>query len=116
MGNHSTDDSMDLLVIDLNETINNAVAERVNKVIDIDQSQFQRFVKERFQEWTKSVNKTITKNQLPLFHQPPLKSPTKDAQKVVSLKSNCALFSHLYIACQTCEGNTDEFFCHENQP
>lgn len=45
-----------------------------------------------------------------------MKSHAKATQKVVALKSDCGLFSHLYIACQTREGNLDEFFCHENQP
>ena len=31
------------------------------------------------------------------------------------LKSDCALFSRLYIACQTRDGDLDEFFEHENQ-
>ena len=31
------------------------------------------------------------------------------------LKSDCALFSRLYIVCQTREGDLDEFFEHKNQ-
>ena len=37
-------------------------------------------------------------------------------QKVASLKSDCNLFSHLYIASKFREGNLEDFFSHENQP
>ena len=33
----------------------------------------------------------------------------------MSLKSDCSLFSRLYIASQVCNGDLDEFFKHENQ-
>jgi len=35
---------------------------------------------------------------------------------LASLKSDCALFSRLYIACQTRDGDLDSFFQYENQP
>ena len=31
------------------------------------------------------------------------------------MKRDCSLFSRLYIACQTRDGNLDDFFKHENQ-
>ena len=33
-----------------------------------------------------------------------------------SLKSDCQLFSRLYIACQLRDGDLQHFFAHENQP
>ena len=33
---------------------------------------------------------------------------------ITSLKSDCALFSKLYIACQTRDGDLDNFFKHKN--
>ena len=35
--------------------------------------------------------------------------------QVASLKNECNLFSHLYIASRFHEGNLDDFFAHENQ-
>ena len=32
------------------------------------------------------------------------------------MKEDCSLFGRLYIACQTRDGNLDEFFSYENQP
>ncbi len=40
---------------------------------------------------------------------------SKDKQKITEPKSDCALFSRLYIARQTREGDIQEFFNHENQ-
>ena len=54
-------------------------------------------------------------NKLPLFKSPRQKEPSKDKQQISSLKSDCALFSRLFISCQTREGDLDDFFSHENQ-
>ncbi|KAK3737278.1 hypothetical protein QZH41_007347 [Actinostola sp. cb2023] len=40
---------------------------------------------------------------------------SKTKQQLSSVKSDCSLFSRLYISCQTRDGNLDEFFKHENQ-
>ena len=32
------------------------------------------------------------------------------------MKNDCSLFSRLYIACQSSDGNLHDFFCHEKQP
>ena len=37
-------------------------------------------------------------------------------QKIASLKTDCNLFSHLYIASKFLDGDIDDFFCHENHP
>ncbi len=44
------------------------------------------------------------------------KVPTKSKQQASSLKSDCNLFSHLYIASQYRDGDLDDFFSHENHP
>lgn len=44
------------------------------------------------------------------------KVPSKDKEKIGILKEDCALFSRLYIACQSRDGDLEEFFKFENQP
>lgn len=44
-----------------------------------------------------------------------MKHLSKQKLKIASLKSDCALFSRLYVACQTRDGDLDKFFIHENQ-
>ena len=50
------------------------------------------------------ISDPISQNQLPLFSRPPSRVPSTAKQTVSSLKSDCALFSQLFIA----------FFKHEN--
>ena len=116
MGNPFEEDSTDLLVLDSKEIMDDTVVKTVKEVITIGQSQYNAFVKERFQERTKPVTEAIKKNKLPLFREQPQKGTTKDKQKVAALKNDCALFSRLYIACQSRDGNLEEFFKYENQP
>lgn len=116
MGNPFQEDSTDLLVLDSKEIMDETVVKAVREVVSIGQDQYKAFVKERFQERTKPITEAIKKSKLPLLKQQPQKNPTKDKQKVAALKNDCALFSRLYIACQSRDGNLEEFFKHENQP
>ena len=106
-GNPFEEDSKDLLVLDTKDIMGDGVVKTVQNVMNIGQKQYDTFVKERFQDRTKSVTETTKKNRLPLFREPLEKTPKKEAQRVASLKSDCALFSRLYIACQ---GRTQTFF------
>ena len=116
MGNPFEEDSKDLLVLDTKDIMGDGVVQTVQNVVIIGQKQYDTFVKERFEDRTKPVTETIKKNKLPLLHEPLERTPTKEAQRVASLKSDCALFSRLYIACQSRDGNLEQFFTHENQP
>ena len=42
--------------------------------------------------------------------------PKSNKSQVSLLKKDCALFSRLYIACQSRDGDLIDFFKHENQP
>ena len=44
-----------------------------------------------------------------------MKCPSKQKMQIASLKSGCALFSRLYVACQTRYGDLNTFFTYENQ-
>ena len=115
MGNRFQEDSTDLLVLDSKEIMDETVDKAVREVASIGQDQYKALVKEGFRERTKPITEAIKTNKLPLFKQQPQKNPTKDKQKVAALKNDCALFSRLYIACQSRDGNLEEFFKHENQ-
>ena len=62
------------------------------------------------------MTSVISKNKLPLFKSPLEQKSDKKKVQVAALKNDCALFSRLYIACQSREGNLQEFFKHENHP
>ena len=65
--------------------------------------------------WRTVLSETIPSNSLPVFNKPGV-DKHKGAGKLPGLKNDRALFSRLYIASQTREGDVDEFFRHENQP
>ena len=71
-------------------------------------------MEDRLEKCLLAVTYSISKNDLLLFGSPqPSKSKTK--QQITALKNDCNLFALLYIACQTRDGNLEEFFKHENQ-
>ena len=116
MGNPFTEESGDLLVLDTKDLADSSVLKTVEEAEALGREQFETFVKERLsEERTKSVHDPIKKNKLSLFRSPRQKEPSKVKQQISSLKSDCELFSRLFIACQTREGGLDEFFEHENQ-
>ena len=48
------------------------------------------------------------------FSRPPAKMQSKQKNQLAALKSDCGLFSGLYISCQTRHGDLYELFSHEN--
>jgi len=57
-----------------------------------------------------------SKNKLSLFGSPVENNPRKQDAQAAVLKDDCGLFSRLFIACPSREGNMPEFFKHENHP
>ena len=53
--------------------------------------------------------------KFPLFSHPPVREKSRSKHQLLSLKSDCSLFSSLYISRQRRDGYLDEFFSHENQ-
>ncbi len=74
--------------------------------------QYETFVAERLQDQSTLIPEPIKKNKLLLFSRPPLAKKSSASLKV---SNDVSLFSRLYIACQSRDGNLDEFFHHENQ-
>ena len=92
------------------------VVKSVRTVEELGQKQFQEFCTTRLDERKISLFDVIKRNKIQLFSSPPApKETTKDKMKIASLKSNCSLFSRLYISCQVREGDLESFFTHENQ-
>ena len=75
-----------------------------------------KYVKEVIEERNLSIHETIKKNALPLFKRQTPKPKAKSKQQVTALRSDCNLFSRLYIATQHRSGDLEDFFMHENQP
>ena len=114
MGNPFCEDSADLLVLDTKEIVPKCVVEAVSEAKIKGQSMYDNYVEERLNKRSKPITDTIQRCNLPLFGTPEKRTSRKTGNQVADLKSDCRLFSRLYIACQAREGNLEEFFKHEN--
>ena len=115
MGNPFCETSPDLLVLDTRDVADALVANMVHKIAALGQDQYESYVKERLVSKTKAITDPLKRNSLPLFSRPPVKQKSTKQMQVSTLKSNCSLFSRLYIASQIRSGDLDDFFQHENQ-
>ena len=115
LGNPFEEDTEDLLVLHSKEIAGSSAVETVRKVLKIGEQQFRAFSEERLIKRTKSIWDPIRRNKFKVFVHSAEKIAGKKRQQVISLKSDIALFSRLYISCQTRGGNLEEFFKHENQ-
>ena len=113
MGNPFLEESNDLLVLDTTY-IMESVAGTVRKVETIGQVQYSKFVDERLSKCVTPVSDPLPNNKLPLFSRPAVKAPSEGKLQLQSTKSDCNLFSRLYLACQARYGDVDQFFSHEN--
>ncbi|KAK3735626.1 hypothetical protein QZH41_007395 [Actinostola sp. cb2023] len=116
VGNPFMEEGKDLIAIHTKDVMDAAVVSTVQNVRKIGEEQFQTFIKERFIDRSKPITYPLKKNNLPTFSTQSKKVISKDKAKVQVLKEDCQLFSRLYIACQSRDGNLEEFFRFENQP
>lgn len=114
MGNPFLEGTQDLLRLDTRDVMDPAVVSSVCSAEKKGVEQYQTFVAERLQGQSTLISEPIKKNKLLLFSRPPAKKSSASL-KVSSLKNDVSHFSRLYIACQSRDGNLDEFFRHENQ-
>ena len=63
----------------------------------------------------KSASNIVSKIKSALFSIPQANRRSRSKEQVASLKTNCTLFSWLYIACQARQINLESFFEHGNQ-
>ena len=111
MGNPFCEKSaVNLLVLDTRDLADTAVIDTVNQIENLGQEQYETYVSERLVNQTKPIKDPIKRNNLPLFSRPPVRERSKSQQQISSLKSDCSIFSRLYIASQIRDGNLEEFF------
>ena len=77
--------------------------------------QFNEFINSRLLQRKIPISDTTNKNKLHIFSTR-TKVPSKKDEQLKSAKDSVSLFSRLFIACQTREGDLDTLFAHENQP
>lgn len=115
LGNPFMEDSNDLIQIDTKEVMNEKAVRSVRTIESVGKAQYDTYVRDRLEQRTVPVSDIISKNNMTLFHKTVPRKQTKASLQISSLKSNCEMFSRMYISCQSRDGDMDEFFRHENQ-
>ena len=116
IGNPFLEDNGDMLTLDTKVVMNKDAIRTVNAVEEIGQRQFSECVEDRLNiASNKPLSHIVSKNKLALFSTPQTKQRSRSKEQVASLKTNCTLFSRLYIACQPRQSNLDSIFEQENQ-
>ena len=106
---------MDLLRLGTRDIVEQAVVESIRKAKEIGCKQYESLITNRLLSQDTPISEPIKRNKLKLFSEGPTRETSSSNLQVSSLRNDCALFSKLYIACQTCKGDLDEFFRHKNQ-
>lgn len=114
LGNPFCEKSSDLLVLDTKEMMSEVVIKSVTRAKEIGQSKYETYVKERLENRTIPISDTIERTNLSLFGSQEKRSSKGKSQIIADLKSDNKLFAGLYIACQSRQGNLQDFFKHEN--
>ena len=113
LGSPFEDEGNDLVCLGSKLIADNSACDTVRNITDIGIHQYHEFIQERLEKNEKLIMDPIKRNRFPLFKYSTAKSAST---QIACLKSDCALFSRLYIACQAREGDLDTFFQYENQP
>ena len=116
LGNPFQGDIAELVDIATGDCVSGEVVKALVSIEGVGQNQYKNFVKNAIEDGTVSIHELIKKNSLPLFKRQTPKPKARSKQKESAQKSDCNLFSRLYIATHHRSGDLDEFFMHENQP
>ena len=85
-------------------------------VIDVVQNQYSKFVDKLLSKYVTTVTDPLPKNKRPLFSYPAVKGPSKGSLQLLPMKSDCNIFSLLYLACQARDGDVNKFVCRGSHP
>lgn len=116
MGNPFTDDFPELVKLDCRDCANPSVAETMKSLEVNGNKQYNEYKKAVIISRKKSIHDPISRNNLPVFAKSSKRSASKQEKKIAFLQKNVSIFSQLYIAMQTRDGDMDDFFAHEVQP
>ena len=105
-----------MLTLDTKVVMNKDEIQTVNAVEGIGQRKFGEFVEDRLKSASnKPLSEIVSNIKLALSSIHQANQSSRSKEQVASLKTNCTLFSRLYIACQARQSNLDSLFKHENQ-
>ena len=113
-GNPFEEEEKHLVHISSRHVLDDVATRSVREAKFIGEDQYAAFVTDRLKNGDVSLYETVKRNSLSLFRQKHVIKLSKSKQKVFSLNSERRLYANLYVACQSREGDLDNFFAHEN--
>ena len=109
-GNPFQEESQDIFVLGGKVVADVSSVTRMQKIELIGKEQYKKFVTDHLDKRNVPLNEPISKNKLDFFSTVAKKKLSRRDKHFSSIKKDCSLFSRLYVACQTREGDLDEFF------
>ena len=105
----------ELVQISTRDIIDGAVVKTVRTIEDLGKQAYNEFIEERIKSSRKEIEDPVKKNKIPLFSTIcRAKQPCRPDIVKTSLKNDVRIFSQLFIATQTKDGDLEKFFSHEN--
>ncbi len=114
MGNPFMDTSKELMTLDTHDCLDDTFVESLHT---LGKEQYDKYVNDVLVERRESIHKALKKNTVQLFksaHSTTVR--TKAKQQFQAIKSDCNLFSQLFITAQVRNTKLEDFFSHENHP
>ena len=90
------------------------IVARAQKLEQLGNDRYKSFVEQRLVSNVKTITDKVPRTKTLIFKGPPKAQRSKIKQEIQNLKSDCSLFSRMYISCQSRDGDLDDFFKHEN--
>lgn len=115
MGNPFCDNIPELVALDTRDCADISVINTVRSIEEVGYNLYKKYVKDVLEDKTTPIQDPIKRNSLALFKRQEPKAASKTTRQLSALKSDCGLFSRLYIASHHREGDLNNFFQHENQ-
>ena len=113
-GNPFQEEEISLMHMISKVVLSDDATSSVKMAKEIGKRQYDLFVEERLISRSASLYDNIKKNNLSLFRHKNSIVTSKSKKKIVNLTSDRQLFANLYVACQSRQGDVENFFLHEN--
>ena len=116
MGNPFDGTSHELMTLDSHDCVDKKAITALRDVEATGITRYSSFVKEVLVDLTVSIHEPIRKNNVHIFKHAATKSKSRTKQQMEDMKSDCSLFSQLFISSQVRDGDLEQFCMHENHP
>ena len=112
VGNLFLEEGDQLVHIKTKQLLSEKACKLIVDATEIGEKLLETFVKELLIEGNSSIyDKIKKKNNLALYRRKNSLASPKTKLKIASLSSDCRLYSNLYLASQSRQGNLEDFFC-----